>query len=271
MNASLYSWFSEIVAYFRFVQNRKVDHRFGLMPAPLYLLSGVMIIVLITLLLYLYADPVLLAWLRSDDRWYPAIFETITLLGNVDWFLVIAGTVLAILSVFNAKRFTGNENLVWHRIFLNAYFAFTAIVFTGLLGNLLKNLIGRARPKFTPDSHIWFSMPFEHHYQFASFPSGHSTTGGAIAMVLSLLFPRWTLLFMAGGIMIAVSRAVLGVHFLSDIFAGFVFGSVFVWLYARLFARKRLLFTFDHEGRLVLRGEQWFKPMLYPRAIKDES
>ncbi|MEC9342964.1 MAG: phosphatase PAP2 family protein, partial [Pseudomonadota bacterium] len=55
------------------------------------------------------------------------------------------------------------------------------------------------------------------------------------------------------GVWIAVSRPVLGVHFPSDILAGFCLGGVFSWLYARAFARKRLLFGFNRDGGLRVR------------------
>ena len=45
----------------------------------------------------------------------------------------------------------------------------------------------------------------------------------------------------------------MGAHFPSDVVAGFTLGVVFTWLYARSFARKRLLFEFSSSGRLRLR------------------
>ncbi len=259
MAISLYSstkiWFLDIVEYFRFVNARRVDRRFGVLPDYPVVVFCLAMFALAIAGLYFFADPIVLEWIRQPERQYPQIFSTITLLGKVNWILAITGTMLVLLSLFNARRFRGHKNLVWHRLFLNAYFTFSAIVFSGLLGNLLKNLIGRARPQYTPESHIWFSMPFEHHYQFASFPSGHATTAGAIAITLVLLFPRWRWFFIAAGILVAISRPVLGVHYPSDVLAGIVFGGSFVWFYARIFARKRLLFTFDDRGKLVLRGE----------------
>jgi membrane-associated phospholipid phosphatase len=256
MISSVKIWFQDIIEYFRFVHLRRADQRFGILPklsnSLIFLtLSAAMIVAL-----FLFADQIVLEWIRQPDRQYPKIFRTITLLGSVNWILFITGAILILLSLRNARRFKGQKYLIWHRLFLNAYFAFTGIVFSGLLGNLFKNLIGRARPQFTPEPDIWVSIPFEHHYQFASFPSGHATTGGAIAVTLALLFPRWWLFFIIGGILVAVSRPVLGVHFPSDVLAGFLFGGSFIWIYARIFARKRLLFVFDDQGKLVLRGER---------------
>ncbi len=249
------SWAHDIAAYFRFVHLRRIDSRFGLFPSFVKSIVILAIFAIVVYALFIWADPQVLAWMRQPGREIPAIFQFITKFGQVDWMLAITGMVLIALSIFNATRFKGHQNLVWHRIFLHAYFAFTATAFSGMLGSLLKNSIGRARPAFTLEGSIWTSKPFEFVYNYASFPSGHATTGGAIALVLALLFPRWRWFFIIAGLAIAISRPALGVHFPSDVVAGFAFGAAFVWIYARQFARKRLLFKFDNNGTMVLRGE----------------
>jgi undecaprenyl-diphosphatase len=57
-----------------------------------------------------------------------------------------------------------------------------------------------------------------------SFPSGHTMTAFSIALVVSYFYPslEGTLFFVAFSI--AVSRIVLGMHFLSDVLAGIVLG-----------------------------------------------
>ncbi len=249
------NWLFDIIEYFRFVHTRRIDRHNALLPLSRFLWLVIFGCIGLIYALFIWADPLFLEWFRQPNRQYPQIFKYITLLGKVNWILAITGVILIGLSLANAKRFSARKIIVWHRIFLNAYFVFTGVIFSGLLGNLFKNAIGRARPAFTPEADIWRSIPFEHHYQFASFPSGHATTGGAIFMALALLFPRWRWFFIVSGILVAVSRPVLGVHFPSDVAAGLIFGCGFVWLYARIFARKRLLFKFGHNGRLVLRGE----------------
>ena len=255
MKSGASSWAYDVAAYFRFVHFRRIDKRFSLFPTLTNSIAILTAFVTVIYALIIWADPQVLAWIRQPGREIPGIFQIITKLGQVHWMLTLTGVVVIALSVFNANRFEGYQNLVWHRIFLHAYFAFTSIAFSGILGMLLKNSIGRARPAFTPDGSIWMSIPFEFDYNFASFPSGHAITGGAIAVVLALLFPRWRWFFILTGLAIAVSRPVLGVHFPSDVVAGFAFGASFAWIYARQFARKRLLFKFDKNGTMVLRGE----------------
>jgi undecaprenyl-diphosphatase len=90
-----------------------------------------------------------------------------------------------------------------------------------LVFKLLKALSRRQRP-CQLEPHCWAKiLPPD---QF-SFPSGHTMTAFSIALVVSYFYPplEGPLYFLA--ISIAVSRVVLGMHFLSDVLAGAVLGS----------------------------------------------
>ena len=85
----------------------------------------------------------------------------------------------------------------------------------------LKKLSHRPRPCYL-QPHCWASiLPPD---QF-SFPSGHTMTAFSTALVLSFFYPtlEGPLYFLA--VSIALSRIVLGMHFLSDVLAGAVLGS----------------------------------------------
>jgi undecaprenyl-diphosphatase len=84
----------------------------------------------------------------------------------------------------------------------------------------LKKLSQRPRP-CQIEPHCWSKvLPPD---QF-SFPSGHTMTAFSIALVVSFFYPglEGVLFFLA--VSIAVSRIVLGMHFLSDVLAGAVLG-----------------------------------------------
>ncbi|HET7152005.1 MAG TPA: phosphatase PAP2 family protein [Candidatus Acidoferrum sp.] len=84
----------------------------------------------------------------------------------------------------------------------------------------LKRLSQRPRP-CQIEPHCWSKvLPPD---QF-SFPSGHTMTAFSIALVISYFYPslEGALFFLA--LSIAVSRIVLGMHFLSDVLAGVVLG-----------------------------------------------
>jgi undecaprenyl-diphosphatase len=201
--------------------------------------------------LVLIADPAFLAIVRQDG-WRPdGAFKTITELGRSDWFLYPAGIFLIAFSIFRPGGMVSRSRHLAHTLILAVYFLFTTIAFSGLLANLFKFLIGRQRPEYMDIGHIWMIEPFRAGYQFASFPSGHATTAGAAAVAFALLFPRVRAILVALGILVAISRPALAVHFPSDVFAGFCLGGFFSYFYARSFARKRLLFAFDARGRII--------------------
>jgi undecaprenyl-diphosphatase len=90
-----------------------------------------------------------------------------------------------------------------------------------LLFSRLKRLTGRRRPcQIAP--HCWATLlPPD---QF-SFPSGHTMTAFAVAMPLSLFYPTLSIGLLFCALSIAMSRILLGMHFLSDVVAGALIGT----------------------------------------------
>lgn len=205
--------------------------------------------------LLVFADAPYLAAVRSGATRDQLFFEVITYLGLADWILWSSGLVILFFTVCTADRFSGSLHRVWHRLMLTAYFLFTAIALSGLITNALKFFVGRARPGEVAGPGPWEAIPFTAGYDYASFPSGHATTSGALTVCLALLFPRFRWPFIALGLLVAVSRNFIGVHFPSDVLAGVCVGGCFTWIWARSFARKRLLFHFTPDGQIELRGE----------------
>jgi undecaprenyl-diphosphatase len=85
----------------------------------------------------------------------------------------------------------------------------------------LKRLTGRPRPCHV-EPHCWATLlPPD---QF-SFPSGHTMTAFAIAIPLMLFYPALTIGLAFCAFSIAISRILLGMHFLSDVIAGALLGT----------------------------------------------
>jgi undecaprenyl-diphosphatase len=59
-----------------------------------------------------------------------------------------------------------------------------------------------------------------------SFPSGHSITAFAIAISIGFFYPQLQLCLLFIALLIAASRIILGMHFLSDVLAGSAIGVV---------------------------------------------
>jgi undecaprenyl-diphosphatase len=89
-----------------------------------------------------------------------------------------------------------------------------------LVFKALKRLSQRPRP-CQIEPHCWSKVLPPDRF---SFPSGHTMTAFSIALVVSYFYPslEGMLFFMA--LSIAVSRIVLGMHFLSDVLAGVILG-----------------------------------------------
>jgi undecaprenyl-diphosphatase len=87
---------------------------------------------------------------------------------------------------------------------------------------VLKRTTGRKRPcALTP--HCWARLlPPD---QF-SFPSGHSITAFAVAVAFGLFYPSLMIGLLFCAFSIAISRILLGMHFLSDVLAGSCIGAL---------------------------------------------
>jgi undecaprenyl-diphosphatase len=94
-------------------------------------------------------------------------------------------------------------------------------VLSVLLFRWLKRFTGRRRPNQI-EPHCWATLlPPD---QF-SFPSGHTMTAFAVAVPLSLFYPTFAVGLLFCALSIAMSRILLGMHFLSDVVAGALIGT----------------------------------------------
>ena len=93
-----------------------------------------------------------------------------------------------------------------------------------VLVHMVKHLVGRPRPKFSASGE-WSIAP-SLVSGFDSFPSGHTTATFALAVVLSRRVPLLAAIFIGSAAFVALSRVLRGSHFPSDIFGGWVLGTV---------------------------------------------
>jgi undecaprenyl-diphosphatase len=183
-------------------------------------------------------------FVRSSDSRAIRLMAEVTNVGKSQWYLVPAG--LAFLGIagldWKARDRSGRSRLAF--LFSQAGFAFLAIAVAGLIGNLAKFLIGRARPKlFDAGGSLHFD-PFTAGYDFNSFPSGHSITMGAAAMVLMLWFPRWRLPAAVLCGLAALTRIAALAHYPSDVVAGFLTGTLYALYLSRWLAARGVAFRF---------------------------
>lgn len=164
--------------------------------------------------------------LRVDQGAYAFAMEVrnAPLTAFFEFFTRIGGPIGLAVIVSVAATFLWQKG---HRP-LAIYLASTVLT-GGLLNTVLKLYFQRARPDLAA------ALRLAHG---SSFPSGHAMGGivtmAALAYVLHRLHRRWALqsaglaILAVAALMIGLSRVYLGVHWLSDIGAGFAAGIVWV-------------------------------------------
>jgi lipid A 4'-phosphatase len=101
-----------------------------------------------------------------------------------------------------------------------SFFGFTYLLLVGVITQIFKHFVGRPRPNHALlDGSFEFSF-FNAESAFHSFPSGHSSTIIAVAIIGSLALPGFRYFFYFCGFIIALSRVVVGAHFFTDVFGG---------------------------------------------------
>lgn len=127
------------------------------------------------------------------------------------------------------------QNPTWPALWKKAVLAFSAVLGTGIFVIVVKFIVGRARPYM---GDLGF-FPLTYGADFASWPSGHTTSVFAFAMAVGMAVPalRWPLLALAT--LIGFSRMVLGMHYLGDVIMGATVGTlgavlIYNWLRPKL-------------------------------------
>jgi len=184
----------------------------------------------------------LLFWRDSDLRPLgpPLLLEAVrdvTALGGVLLRNVIAGIALVALLMLRLRR--------------EAVVLFGTVIGGWLVNSAIKGLVGRPRPDIV--SHLTEAGG-------ASFPSGHSFNAAVVYLAIALAFAAMSprqgirITIVAGAavlaLLIAFSRVWLGVHFPSDVIAGWLGGAGWALLAAALLDRPAKVMAEQGEAAL---------------------
>ena len=170
--------------------------------------------------------------------------------GESQWYLVPAGLIFLGIAFLDWEAGARSRKARLARLFGQAGYAFAAVAVAGIINNLFKLIVGRARPKLFDGGGALQFDPFTPGYDYASFPSGHSTTMGAVAMVLMIWFPRWRWPILGICALAALTRIAAMAHYPSDVVAGFLLGLLYALFLARWLARRRAAFRFAGDALL---------------------
>ncbi len=92
----------------------------------------------------------------------------------------------------------------------------------GLTNNIIKVIFARARPIELFENAVYGFNFFKFGHHFASFPSGHTMAITATLYSLAKIWPKYMMPLMISAALIAFSRVIVGAHYLSDVFIGYI-------------------------------------------------
>jgi membrane-associated phospholipid phosphatase len=116
--------------------------------------------------------------------------------------------------------------------------ALVSLAAGGIAVQVLKHLIGRARPAMGLGD-MSFIGPHLTPSGFDAFPSGHTTAMFSLLAFVCRFYPAWTIpLYVAGLALSLLARVVTGQHFLTDVIGGALLGTVIGLLTAAYFRRR---------------------------------
>ncbi|MHC1549496.1 phosphatase PAP2 family protein [Phyllobacterium sp. K27] len=174
----------------------------------------------------------------SDLRY----LRLITDIGLSKWYVIPAFIIIVCLIAIDWQHLPLPRRKRLHLVYTQASYAFWAICLAGMCTAISKFLIGRARPPFIDTLGTGHFSPFAGSDDLASFPSGHSTTMGAVGAILALWFPRWRVPIILATMFIAFTRIIAQAHYPTDTVAGYAIGFLIAITLARFLARRGAVF-----------------------------
>lgn len=158
----------------------------------------------------LYWDGRILLWIQEYLRTpgWTAFFKTVTRLGNAGIFWIL---LVLVLLICQKTRGTGIR-------------AGISLALSFVINNLfLKNIVARTRPyEVVEGLHRLIEKQSDY-----SFPSGHTASSFAVAVILYLELPKkYGIPLLILAVLISFSRLYLGVHYPSDVLAGALSGTL---------------------------------------------
>lgn len=175
-------------------------------------------------------------------------------LGKPEAYLTIAAVVIALSHGAGYFAIDAALRARLKRFQDAALFIMASILSAGMVVNIVKPILGRVRPRGLFDTGDYGLHMFSFRWAMNSFPSGHSQMAFSLAVALCLVYPRYDLLYLLLAAVIASSRFLGSVHYLSDVVMGSYIGIVVPLLLKRHFYDRRgidIRLHFDRDRGLA--------------------
>jgi membrane-associated phospholipid phosphatase len=199
-------------------------------------------IVAIAIIGYNY-DDVGAAWGRSLSpelaRWF---YEPVTRLGLSGYIFFLSGLTAIFAVLARGPWLSRVQNATLGLLAGRATFVFGATALSGLLSQIIKHLLGRARPSLIDMVGPFHFDAFALSARYASFPSGHTVTAFTVATALGWFMPKWRLPLFGLAALVGLSRVALGAHYPSDVLAGALLGIGATYALRKAFGFRRIVF-----------------------------
>ena len=157
-----------------------------------------------------------------NQRWNRRLHRTTDWAKGGHW-LIIALAVLILARL--ARRFAAGREVFAHFFVVAIAFLVSLAIGSAIL-HTLKFFLGRRRPRDELELGLYGFMPFGFDLQYDSLPSGHALTIFCVAVIASSVAPWLAPLWFAVALYLALTRAALTAHYLSDVFVGAGIGMI---------------------------------------------
>jgi undecaprenyl-diphosphatase len=177
----------------------------------------------------IYADEPVLTWIREFHKVNPDIDRLLRAADKVMYYAAHGTTMIvgAILVYLYGRYVNQRFRDIGKSLFIG-------LAASGISVQIIKHLIGRARPRVS-DSLIIIGPSLRGGYD--SFPSGHSAMAFCLAAILSRYYPRYWIPFYIFAVLEGLARIDGTSHFPADVLAGAFLGIVVAKLVEKKISR----------------------------------
>lgn len=196
---------------------------------------GAVITLLLVLAGVFWFDVPVLMFMRMFDCGFWRLLSVV--FDDKIWAIAFAVAILALYvkkSVKSEFKCTGCARYFSFRAFFcdfwqktknsNVFFIFCSILATGVVVEVLKVMLGRARPIFYEALELTGFFPPSFDWVFNSMPSGHTAISFAALVMIGMLAPRFKAATWTLAILIGVARVCVGDHWPTDVILGAFIG-----------------------------------------------